>query len=286
MSATVHYAAAVRDELWVGGVLVERRLSFGEAHAREEWIVARDRSDAALVEQCNVLLSEMRPHVHPRFRTRLIAEATTDGSSSIIVVSEGDRSIVSTPLHVDRDVALLENAASRGTREGVVAEADLPLLWRNGSAAVLLHELIGHPMEHQWPAPELPPWLRVDVPMNLRRASFRDVPLHRMTAVMVSQRNAPFEEAGDRIEIELVEGGSWDPITDVVSIRVSHAERVAGDSRDTTAPFTIVAERERLLRSLCGAYGAPERYPGVICSREGQELFVASYAPVLLTVLP
>jgi hypothetical protein len=43
------------------------------------------------------------------------------------------------------------------------------------------------------------------------------------------------------------------------------------------------ASRQAIARALIGAEGHPQRYPGVICSREGQELFVASHAPVLLT---
>ena len=30
-------------------------------------------------------------------------------------------------------------------------------------------------------------------------------------------------------------------------------------------------------------HGPPLRYPGVICSREGQELYVPSFAPLMVT---
>ena len=47
--------------------------------------------------------------------------------------------------------------------------------------------------------------------------------------------------------------------------------------------LTIRATRSDIARSIVGATGDPIRYPGVICSREGQELFVGSYAPLIVT---
>jgi hypothetical protein len=51
----------------------------------------------------------------------------------------------------------------------------------------------------------------------------------------------------------------------------------------TAGRFTISRSRAQIAASLSGAEGEPIRYPGVICSREGQELYVASHAPVMIT---
>lgn len=284
MSARSRLAVASCEELYYGGVLLERRLSCGEAVEREGRIEARDTRDAGLIARCDALLDAIRPRVDPRFRTRIVVEATSATAGATIVVSDGDHAVVSSPESLDEDVSLLSRAATAGPRERP-GSANLPLVWRKGSASVLLHEAIGHPREHGLPSPELPPWLSVEVKLGERRASFRDVPLTRMSAVAVSQRDAPFVLPQERIDVHLVDGGSWDPLTDVVTARVSFAERIEGQHHVALAPFTISAPRDAVLQSLRGASGDPERYPGVICSREGQELFVASSAPALLTVL-
>lgn len=283
MSARSRFVAAIREELWVGGALVERRLSCGEAIERNGAIEARDARDATLIARCDELLDAIRPRVDARFRTRLVVEATDQAFRSTIVVSDGDCAVVSSPESLDADLSLLVRAAAAGRRERTEAST-LPLVWRNGSGAVLLHEAVGHPREHGLPMPQLPPWLSVDVELAERRASFRDVPLMRMNAVNVTQSNAPFVLPPERIEVHLVDGGAWDPLTDGVTARVSFAEVVRGEQRVALPPFTITASREEVLQSLRGADGEPERYPGVICSREGQELFVASHAPVILMV--
>jgi hypothetical protein len=48
-------------------------------------------------------------------------------------------------------------------------------------------------------------------------------------------------------------------------------------------PFALRASRREVAQALIGATGDPIRYPGVICSREGQEIYVGSRAPVMLT---
>ena len=49
------------------------------------------------------------------------------------------------------------------------------------------------------------------------------------------------------------------------------------------APFQIRVPRERVARAIVGASGEPLRYPGVVCAREGQELVVGSFAPLMIT---
>ena len=76
------------------------------------------------------------------------------------------------------------------------------------------------------------------------------------------------------VEVFLVAGGSYDPLTDVVTIDVAVS---------TAGAFTIRKSRAEIAASIAGASGEPIRYPGVICSREGQELAVGSFAPVMIT---
>lgn len=284
MSDSSRFAAATCEEVWIGGVLAERRFSCGEAVDRGGIIDARDARDEELIRRASELLREMQSAIDSRFRVRLVAEATSDGESSTIILSDGRRSVVSAPRYVDADVSLLTRAAERPAAQPLES-LSLPMVWRNGSAAVLLHEAIGHPLEHGLGMPRLPPWLAVDVALARRRASFRDVPLMRMTAVAVMHGGAPCDVPAERIEVHLVEGGTWDPLSDVVSVRVADAERIVDGNALPLEPFTLAAPREAILESIRGAHGAAVRYPGVICSREGQEVVVASSAPTLLTVL-
>jgi hypothetical protein len=106
-----------------------------------------------------------------------------------------------------------------------------------------------------------------------------------MTEVVARQHGAPFAIPEQRVEIELVDGGAYDPLTGMVTLRIAAATLVDGDRIDALAPFTIHETRESIVRSIAGAAGEPLRYPGVICSREGQELVVGSYAPLMLMEL-
>src|SRR2546421_611841 len=121
--------------------------------------------------------------------------------------------------------------------------------------------------------------LSADPPRALRRPSFRDVPLRRMTTLVVTQNGAPFDVPERHVEVHLVAGGAYDSLTDAVTIHVS----VANLGAMRLAPFTIHTKRERVLAAIRGASGEPVRYPGVVCSREGQELVVGSFAPLMVT---
>lgn len=277
----MNFSIATRDELWIHGRLVERRLAHGQAYEDERGIHAGDACDAALVAMCDAAMDELHAFVVADARTHLVAEANSaEGVTRTIVVTLGDRSVVTTPEHWAHDVALLQSAGI-----GHAAPRHVPFVWKHGSGAVLLHEAIGHPREHGQSSVELPPWLSVAAPLKWRRASFKDIPLQRMTAVVAHQRKAPFVLPEQRIEIVLVDGGSYDPLTELVTLRIAAANLVEGDRAVALAPFTIHETREVMIRSIVGAAGKTERYPGVICSREGQELVVGSYAPVLLTEL-
>jgi hypothetical protein len=278
-----HFAIATRDELWLHGRLVERRLSHGEAFDDDRGIHATDARDETLVAACDVAMNELRACVVADARVRLVAEASVDGVVMTIVVTIANLSVVTTPAHFEHDVALLRDAHLARASDGAIPSRDVALLWKHGSAAVLLHEAIGHPLEHGQASLELPSWLRVEVPLQSRRASFKDVPLLRMTDVIARQHDAPFALPSQRIEILLVDGGAYDPISELVTLRIAAAHVMDGDRVRALPPFTIEETRANVVRAIRGASGEPLRYPGVICSREGQELVVGSYAPLLLT---
>ncbi len=267
------FAHAVREELWSRGRLLESRLSHGEAHEDEHGIVATDARNDDYVAAAERELDRLRDAMPEGFTVRLVAESGTEGTSGTITVRHGALSIVTTPTHITEDVALLLCGA--GAPPAVPPAPRRPVfLWQNGSASVLLHELIGHPLEHNIPPIPLPAWLHVDIPLTTRRATFRDVPLLRMQHVRASHTNAPFPSSYDPVEITLIDSGAYDPLTDTVTLRIAAS---------SIGAFTIHEPRERFV--FTGARGESTRYPGVICSREGQELVVGSFAPVLLTEL-
>lgn len=263
------FAHAIREELWSHGRLLESRLSYGEAVEDGGGIVAADTRDDALVTAAEGELDRLRAAVPRHVTVRLVAEAGPEGTTGTITVRQGALSIVTTAEAIGSDLELLRIVS----RNRAIAVSDLrvPMLWKNGSAAVLLHETVGHPLEHGLEPLPLPPWLAVDIPIASRRATFRDIPQLRMKHVSVSQTNAPFALPPQFIEVELVEGGAYDPLTDVVTMHVA------------VPRFVIVAPRTSI--AILGARGEPLRYPGVICSREGQELVVGSVAPEILTVI-
>lgn len=273
------FAIATREELWVNGRLVERRLSHGEAFEDERGIVASDARRDELVEQCDRAIEPLRRCVRPDIRMRLIAEATLDGVTTTVTATLGAHSLVTDEEHFEADLRLLRRAALAPE----TSAPRLPLVWRNGSAAVLLHEAFGHPAEHGREPLEWPSWLHVDNPLALRRATFRDVPLPRMTNLVARQLDAPFELPQERLEVLLVDGGAYEPLTEEVTLRIGAADLIEGTQRRRLAPFELTASRAAIARALAGATGEPIRYPGVVCLREGQELVVGSHAPVMLT---
>ena len=287
------FAIAARDEVWAGGRRLESRLMHGIARQEGNEITATDAADDALLESCDLAMASARALAQPiEARVRVVVRATRgmgsptrpaaavrpaerpDGLESpsqvvetTFTVTIGGVSIVSTAEHVLTDAAMLRHRS--GERQTVTGNH--LLVWRGGSAAVLLHEAIGHAAEHDAPPVQWPSWLDVEAPLALRRESFSDVPLMRMTHLTAWQQNAPFDMPKDAIDVHLVAGGGYDPLTDEVTVDVAIPR------------FTIRARRAEIARSLRGAEGKPLRYPGVICSREGQELYVPSSAPVMIT---
>jgi hypothetical protein len=240
-------------------------------------IEATDACDEGLIRLCDEAIDDVRSTIAALrdARVRVVVRATRENDAesveTTITVSIGGVSLVTTPADAVTDYELLRGLD--GAKPAMQA-GFWPIVWRNGSAAVLLHEAIGHAREHDARPVPWPGWLQVDTPLASRRETFRDVPLPRMTRLMARQSGAPFVLPEQRIEVQLIAGGAYDPATDVVTINVAVS---------TAGPFTIQRGRAQIAASLSGATGDPIRYPGVICSREGQELYVASHAPVMIT---
>ena len=246
----------------------------GVASTLGDSIEASDARDERLVRACESALDEARVTVASLrdARVRVVVRATREDDAEAVettmTIAIDGVSVVTRPSNALADYELLHRARNASeSRFGSI-------LWLNGSAAVLLHEAFGHASEHDAAPAAWPSWLSIDAPLVLRRETFRDVPLMRMTHLIAAQKNAPFRLAADRVEVRLVAGGAYDPITDVVTINVAVS---------SAGPFTIRRSRAEIAASLTGASGEPIRYPGVICSREGQELYVASHAPLMIT---
>jgi len=264
------FSIASRDELWLRGALIESRLMHGVATQHGDAIEASDARDDELVHACDRAIDAARAAVASfrDARLRIVVRATHDGIETTMTIAVDGVSVVTTPSDALADYELLHRV-----RNGS-APLRGAIVWQNGSAAVLLHEAFGHANEHDAAPVTWPSWLSIDAPLASRRETFRDVPLMRMTHLIARQTNAPFVMPDERIEVQLVAGGAYDPMTDVVTVDVAVS---------SAGPFTIRRSRAEIAASLAGASGEPIRYPGVICSREGQELYVASHAPLMIT---
>jgi hypothetical protein len=265
------FAIASRDELWLRGALIESRLMHGVATQRGDAIEASDAREDELVRACEVAIDEARAVLAALrdARVRIVVRATNDDDlATTMTIGVGGVSVVTTPSNALADYELLHRV-----RNGS-APLRGAIVWLNGSGAVLLHEAFGHAREHDAVPVTWPRWLSMDAPLVSRRETFRDVPLMRMTHLVASQTNAPFAVPDERVEAQLVAGGAYDPITEIVTIDVAVS---------SAGPFTIRRSRAEIAASIIGASGEAIRYPGVICSREGQELYVASHAPLMIT---
>lgn len=190
----------------------------------------------------------------------------------------------------------------------------VPMIWSEGSGALLLHEALGHPVELNASPLSWPDWLHVfddpiskgigssilddcgheveqreltagEQPSALRRESFRDVPMRRMTNLRVAGSSFPVEVPHRYVDIFLAGRGRYDRVTDEVSLRVLIADLVHDSRRTRLHPFALSIPRKAIPRTILGTTGGAGAvdYPGVICSDEGQQLAVGSAAPILLT---
>jgi len=297
------FSIAARDELWSGGVLLESRASHGEARCRGHEIDAADVADPVLIERAEARMSVMRAIARDMrdARVRLVATARRvndhERDEASMSVTIGGVSVILRPGDA------LPSPRRRGERVPKAGEG-LPIVWRNGSAAVLLHEAAGHAAEHHhqtaWPS-----WLTIrdepdfavddagnetraidlmqHPPACMRRESFRDVPIPRMSTLIARQHDAPWSLPDDRVEVHLLAGGAYEPLTGIVTLSVAVADRIHKDDVTPLAPFRLRVPRERVAQALIGATGEPLRYPGVVCVREGQEVVVGSFAPLMIT---
>ena len=292
------FAMASRDELWSRGALIETRVSHGQAVQSGKEIAATDRlDDQSLRAACDAAGVQLANDVAglKDARVRMVTTATAKSVNTTITITIADVSIVTTPMYLRSDYDALQHLLAPATAHPPARP--LPIVWRGGSGAVLLHEAAGHAAEHHHQPLTWPAWLRVrdespegaadllagEEPRALRRQSFRDVPMPRMTSVVVEHVHAPAEMPSHRIEVHLVSSGAYEPLTEAVTIRASIADLVEDGRRRRLPSFTFRATRQQIARALAGAGGNARRYPGVICSREGQELLVGSYAPMLVT---
>ncbi|MEA2342986.1 MAG: hypothetical protein QOF63_1155 [Thermoanaerobaculia bacterium] len=268
------FAIASRDELWLRGALTESRLMHGVATQTGDAIEASDACDERLVRACESALDEAQATVAMLrdARVRVVVRATREDDvesvETTMTIAIDRVSVVTTPSNALADYELLHRARNGST------PLRGPIVWLNGSAAVLLHEAFGHASEHDVAPVVWPSWLSIDAPLVSRRETFRDVPLLRMSHLIARQNDAPFALPDEHVEVQLVAGGAYDPISHTVTVDVAVS---------SAGPFTIRRSRAEIAASLAGASGEPIRYPGVICSREGQELYVASHAPVMIT---
>jgi hypothetical protein len=320
-AAAATFSIVTRDEAWViDGSRVrvlQRRRSHGTCELDGDILRASDALPSdALLEACDAAFERDAERLagwsrgveglSVRIGVSIRRIDAAQRAETIIECALAGLSLITTPDAAEGDIAFLAHSSTL-SRSGA-PELSLPLFWTRGSSAVLLHEAVGHASELGVETLEWPAWLQVtdapafdvddrgvatapanllhgDAPRSWRRESFRDVPLERMSRVTVSQKAAPIVEPGERIEILLVAGGSFDPLTGLVSVQVTLARHRHADGAVTwLQPFVLQRSRREIAASLRGAAGEPVRYPGVMCSREGHDVYVESFGCDLLTV--
>ena len=329
------YASTIRDEVWIaaGGDLtkVSERSEKGLAHTKHRAesveIEATDSFagfDAIEAEIESAIGSDVTPLVSDiaartgrplririvRLARKVIADRVHDlRSEQLLVLSAGSsRSIVTRVDEVDGFRDLLETPEEPPIQlENYRSQF---LEWSDGSAAVLMHEAVGHPAEQGRTDVTWPEWLSVsDRPSRLsprgiddcgvrtrdseltvppvslawRRSSFRDAPLRRMSSISVAAHGVIALVPSERVRIRLISGGRYDGLSDMVTLGISAAELVTGRQVIPLSPFTIREKRATVARSLMGQCGPESAYPGVACFDEGQRLFVESRACAILT---
>jgi hypothetical protein len=325
------YASITRDEVWIAsdGSLtpVVEKIEAGRAVTR-----FRDGSfelaatgglspelhrelERAVISDKGALLLEAAGRGGRR-RIRLIQHARAvvhgDGDRDthswrmLLVSTPGGRSVAVAPGELHQFEHLL-SAHSPALPE-VVDHRELPIEWAAGSAAVLMHEAVGHPAEQLRHDVDWPQWLSVldggrnpavlddcgeplqrceltrgQQPSAWRRTSYRDVPMQRMTDLTVTATGVTALLPPRRIRIFLLSSGRYDPLSDSITLAVSGAELVTGSASSPLAPFILNASRASVAAALAGECGPIVTYPGVACFDEGQRLFVGSRACGLLT---
>jgi hypothetical protein len=304
------FAIASCEESWLLATKrrMETRLVHGELEERDGRIDASDRRDDDLVRRAEAAMDALRVACQADAGAlRLFASARRAGDEVVenahAIFTLGSMSVVTDAEHFAADADHLSELLHGVER---IDYRGVPIVWRGGSAAVLLHEAAGHAAEKSARPLTWPRWLRVtDVPTTaddtgerperadllageppraLRRESFIHAVSPRMTNLVVEHESAPFDLPPRRIEVQLLRGGHYEVLADTVTLFVAAATLVDRGNVSALAPFAISEPREDVVTSITGAHGPSGRYPGVICSSEGQDLVVGSSAPELLTV--
>jgi len=250
--------------------------------------------------------------VRVRHSARLVASrgVATEMGSLVLILETPAASIVTAPPTLDEDVSGLSRIDPPCDGSELEYQA-FPMRWRAGSAGVLLHEAIGHRSLHSESSGPWPAWIEVfddpslpgpgrlpiddtgtstecrnlcrgQVPSARRREDYRQLPIPRMTNLVVAQSNAPFELPKRRIDILHAHEGGYDPLTDEIRIIVT-GTAVENDERSRPVRFEIRESHRAIASALEGARGAPVRFPGILCAEEGQRVPTGCWAPEILT---
>src|SRR6266568_5498143 len=139
------FAMVRRDELLVRGVLEESRINYGQAVERGGEIVARNRIDdpttlASLRDACEEEMGRVRKSIRamPDARVRGVVTATTEDFESTIAITVDGVSVVTSSDGAVTEYDRLKHLVCGPASAGRLKPARTPLVWRNGSAAVLL----------------------------------------------------------------------------------------------------------------------------------------------------
>jgi hypothetical protein len=321
------YASSLHVRVWPrgeGSGFEESRFEHGQVLARrgdEGWISeATDDLDARLSPlelglehrdwlrslrktEIPVAVSPVRGNLSIISQRRVVIDAhgAHAGESHVAIL---ERDGVSYAFSPERLTFPAENEGPR-----VAAPPSAPLLFTNGTAAILFHELLGHPAEEGILA-DLPSWLRVtDEPASsrafsptdhddcgrptrparlgsegltaLRRWSFRDLPLPRMSHLEV-ECSLPIALPDEYIEISHLGEGAFDPLRDEVTLVIAAGMIVRQGERQPVHPFALRSSRVALLGSIEGAPPNTIARSLVICSSHGQRLPVSGASPDIL----
>lgn len=214
------------------------------------------------------------------------------------------RHVVCTLVATDPD-ALLPHATRLSAAAAPPDEVSrLPILFRNGTGAVVAHETLGHPSElapspmrlafevHDQPGETLFDRDFDDVgnrleaadlglgeqPRAFRASDWRQVPIRRMTNLVVTARDAA-RAPMRHLAIDLIESATVKD--DVVHLRIAGASVVDETTQRRTGGFTLSFPRYSFA-DFQPASIETSTYPGVVCSAEGQRAPVGSRSIDLL----
>ena len=233
------FAIASRDELWL------RRRADGVA--ADAW-----RGDAARRSRSRRVTRAMTARARVRVRhrcgardraslrdarVRVVVRATRENDvepvETTMTIAIDGVSVVTTPSNALADYELLHRARNGS---GAVARSDRLAEWIGARCCCTRRSAM--PANTMRAPVAWPAWLSIDAPLvpPARDVSRRSAAAH--DASHRAQNDAPFALPDERIEVQLVAGGAYDPITDVVTIDVAVS---------SAGPFTIrrIARRDR-----------------------------------------